>query len=189
MRCIKANRTCRGYEDSVLSAFQQYGTQSSSQSSSSPSFTATPLKCSLPKRVPIPGTDILPEDQLPAEVTEEESDVLALRAFVYDSCIVSTNQNLSGGFLSGLEKMAQQLGPKSNLVKACQAVAYANHGKPLNRPQLVDRAKLIYQELLGSFARAMESPASVNSRESKFIAMILGLYQVPLYLPFRIDQN
>jgi hypothetical protein len=75
--------------------------------------------------------------------------------------------------------MAHRLGPKSDLVKACQAVSYATHGKPLNRPQLVNKGKMLYQELLGSLATAIENPASADSTESKWVAMLLGLFEVP----------
>jgi len=79
--------------------------------------------------------------------------------------------------------MSYRLGPKSNLVKAYQAVAFASHGKPLRRPQLVHKAEMFYQELLGSLARAIESPASADATEIKLVAMLLGLYQVILFLP------
>ncbi|KIX00977.1 uncharacterized protein Z518_10043 [Rhinocladiella mackenziei CBS 650.93] len=177
MRCIKANRACGGYEHGTFSTFRQYGTQGAYQPSSIPS---TARKCSMPKRVPVPGTNVLPEDTLPAETSQAESNGLALRAFFYDYCIVSTNQNLSRGYLSGLEMMAYRLGPKSDLVKACQAVAFGSHGKPLNRPQLVQKAEMFYQELLGSLARAIESPASANVTESIRVAMLLGLYQMTM---------
>jgi hypothetical protein len=172
MRCIKANRTCRGYEDGASPTIQQYKIQSQF------SFTLAALKCTLPRRVPVPGTDILPEDKLPTEVSQAESDLLALRAFFYDYCIVPTNQNLSRGFLSGLEMMACRLGPHSDLVKVCQAVSYATHGKLLNRPRLVNQAKILYQELLGSLAAAIGRQISSRSTETKLIAMLLGLFEV-----------
>ena len=136
----------------------------------------------MPIRVPIPGTDVLPEDIFPAETSQAESNGLALRAFFYDYCLVSSNQNLSQGFLSGLEMMAYRLGPRSDLVKACQAVAFTSHSKPLNRPQLLQKAQIFYQELLGSLAGAIESPASANAAESILVAMLLGIYQVNLLL-------
>jgi hypothetical protein len=72
-------------------------------------------------------------------------------------------------------------------VKACQAVAFASHGKPLHRPQLVHKADMFYQELLGSLAKAIESPASADVTEIKLVAMLLGFYQVILFLrTFRI---
>jgi hypothetical protein len=134
-------------------------------------------------RVPIPGTNILPEDTIPVEISQAESNELALRAFFYDYCIVSSNSNISRGFLSGLERMAHHLGPKSYLVQACQAVSFASHGKPLHRPQFVKKAEMFYQNLLGSLARAIENPASANTGEIKLVAMLLGIYQVPTPQP------
>lgn len=107
-----------------------------------------------------------------------ESNGLSLRAFFYDYCITSTNPNLSRGFLPGLEMLPYRQGPKSDLVKACQRVSFASHGKPLNRPKLVQKACMFYQEVPGSSAKAIQSPVSANAVETKFIAMLLGLYQV-----------
>ena len=172
MRCLKANRGCDGYEDMAFSEFRQYGANHPS------SFISTARKCSLPIRIPLPGTDILPEETLPPEVSQAQSNALALRTFFYDYCLISTNSNLSRGFLSSLETMAYHLGLKSDLVKACQAVAFACNGKPLHRPKLVRKAEVFYQELLGSLAKAIENRASANAAESKLVAMLLGLHQV-----------
>ena len=132
----------------------------------------------MPKRVPLRGTDILPEDILPKETSQAESGALSLRAFFYDYCITSTNRNLSRGYLSNLEMMAYRRGPNSDWVKACQAVSFAAHGKSLNRPQLIHKASMFYQELLGSMVKIIQSPASAEAVETKCIAMLLGLYQV-----------
>ena len=172
MRCINAHRPCSGYEQSASSTFRQYENLSGDKS---PKFISAARKCSLPKRIPVPGTNIIPEDNIP--VSQPESDNFALRAFFYDYCIISTNSNLSRGYLSGLEMMLQRLGPTSDLAKACQAVMLATHGKPLQRPQLVNKAELYYQELLGSLAKSIDSPPFGNAVEEKLVAMLLGLYQ------------
>ncbi|KAL2062439.1 hypothetical protein VTL71DRAFT_6705, partial [Oculimacula yallundae] len=175
MRCMNAKRQCGGYEADVM-GYRHYGAPSTSNQSSSQVSTAR--KCTLPKRVPIPGTDILPEDKIPSETTLEESKALSLRAFYYDFCITSTNQNLSRGFLPGLERMVNRLGPKSDLAKVCQAVACACHSKPQHRPQFVKRADTSYQQLLGSLARKIENTSSAVDAESRLVAMLLGLYQM-----------
>jgi len=177
MRCLRANRGCSGYEDSS-STFRQYEARRSDQP---PIFESTARKCSLPKRLPVPGTGVLPEEILPAEVSEAESDQLALKAFFYDYCIISTNQNLSRGFLSGLERMVYRLGPTSDLARACQAIGFGSHGKPLNRPRLVDKADRIYQELLGSLAKAIDSPNLSDTTEARLVAQLLGIYQVFIF--------
>jgi hypothetical protein len=132
----------------------------------------------LPKRAPIPGTNLFLSDVGPTETPVKKSYEFALRAFFYDFCIPETNGKLSRGFLSGLEAMAYRLGPESNLVKACQAVSFFSHAKPLNRPHMHERAERLHQELLGSLARAIEVPTLVASLETRYIALLLGLYEV-----------
>ena len=142
----------------------------------SPKFISTARKCGLPMRVPIPGTNIFPEDNIP--VSQAESNRFALRAFFYDYCIVSANSNISRGYFSDLEVMVYRLGLKSDLAKACQAIVFASHGKCLYRPQLVNKAELYYQQLLGSMVKVIDSPSSKNASETKLVDMLLGLYQV-----------
>jgi len=74
--------------------------------------------------------------------------------------------------------MVRRLKPSSSLAKACEAVSFASHGKPLGRPIFTGKAALFYQELLGLLAAAIENPESADTRESQRIAMMLGLYQV-----------
>jgi hypothetical protein len=132
----------------------------------------------MPMRVPIPGTSLLPEDEIPTEASQDDSNTFALRAFFYDFCFQSANTNLSRGYLSGLEMMTFRLGFGSNLVKACEALSFASHGKTLQRPSLVHKAELFNQELLGSFARDIENPSTAVATWSRLVAMLLGLYQV-----------
>lgn len=176
MRCLRAKRACSGYDDSTVSLFRRYDVRDANQSAP---FLSTARKCTIPIRIPIPGTDVLPQDARPTEFTQAESNALALRAFFYDFCIISSNENLSKGFLSSLEKKIHSLGPKSDLAKACQAVGFASHGKPLRRPRFVHIAETFYHELLGSLASTIENPALARSDESKILAMLLGLYEVP----------
>jgi hypothetical protein len=174
MRCINATRACGGYEDLGFPGFRIYASHNINQES----ILTTARKCTMPKRVQLPGTNFLPEDVLPIETSQEESNALSLRAFLYDYCVISPNPKLSRGFLSRLEALAYRQGLNSDLVKACQAVSFATPGKPLNRPQLVYKAAMFNQELLGSLARAIQDPIVANSIESRLIAMLLGLYQV-----------
>lgn len=141
----------------------------------------------LPKRAPIPGTNLFLSDVGPTETPVKKSYEFALRAFFYDFCIPETNGKLSRGFLSGLEAMAYRLGPESNLVKACQAVSFFSHAKPLNRPHMHERAERLHQELLGSLARAIEVPTLVASLETRYIALLLGLYEVSSFVTFIIS--
>ncbi|KAI9733836.1 MAG: hypothetical protein M1818_007103 [Claussenomyces sp. TS43310] len=121
---------------------------------------------------------MLPEDCQPKEVPEEKVEEFALRAFFYDYCVVSTNHSLSRGYLDGLELMLHHLGFQSDLAKACKVVAFADHGIKLRRPVLTRKAELLYHELLGSLARAIENPAFAHTAEPLMIAMLLGLYEM-----------
>lgn len=132
----------------------------------------------MPVRVALPGTNTLPEDIGPTETTEAESNEFSLRAFFYDFCVIPTSPRLSRGYFAGLEPLALRLGPKSDLARACQAVSFGTHGKPMCRPYIEQRAEGFYQQLLGSLARAIEYPVAAHPTESKLIAMLLGLYQV-----------
>jgi hypothetical protein len=128
----------------------------------------------------MPGTNILIADvnNKISEVSEDEKLDYALRAFFYDFCIVRSDSDASRGFLSKLERTVNDLGPTSILSKACQAVSYITHGQALQWPHLVDRAEVLYHEILGSLASAIEQPAAKITRESKLVAMILGIYEV-----------
>jgi hypothetical protein len=176
MRCINANRTCAGYGDSGKLVFRQYEARGGTSSTSH----SIARKCSLPPRVPDPITNIIPEDICPKEVPPEQAEEFALGAFFYDYPTVSTNHHLSRGYLDGLELMLHQLGLQSDLAQACRVVAFANHGIKLCRPGLTRKAEILYHDLLGSLARAIEEPAFANSAELLMIAMLLGLYEVLL---------
>lgn len=172
---MNAGRTCGGYEDTITSAYQRSGLQRADGLSLSVTIAR---KCSLPPRVPAPGTDLLQRDGIPAETSQAESNALSFRAFLYDFCVIPTNKDLSKGYLSGLEAMARRAGLDSDLVKACQAVSFALHSKPLNRPTIVDKAAVFYHELLGSLAKTIQEPTVAGAAESKYVVMLLGLYQV-----------
>ncbi|KAE9382116.1 hypothetical protein N431DRAFT_321891 [Stipitochalara longipes BDJ] len=120
----------------------------------------------------------MPDDISPIEVPEEQVEQFALGAFFYDYPIISTNRELSRGYLDGLEGMVQQLGLESDLAKACKVVAFATHGIKLRRPVLIQRAENFYQDLLGTLARGIEDPVFATSTESLMIAMLLGLYEI-----------
>jgi hypothetical protein len=175
LRCIKAGRPCGGYEHSALSPFRHHTTPGTQIPTILPT---TARKCMLPRRSPLPGTDLFPEDAIPLEVSQAQSNGLALRAFFYDYCIVPTNRHISRGYFAELEMMAYRLGVESDLVKACLAVSFGAHSKPLNRPQLLRKADLLYQDLLRTFARAIESRSPSDEPLLGHIATLLGLYQV-----------
>ncbi|PWY81627.1 putative C6 transcription factor [Aspergillus sclerotioniger CBS 115572] len=136
-------------------------------------------KCSLPARVPAPGTDVLPDDTSPKEETHDGIEELALRAFFHDYCVPSTNCTISRGFLNDLEAMVVRCGPWSECAKACKAVAFASHGIKLHRPSLLRKAETLYDELVSSLARVMGGvDISLLSSEMLTVVMLLGLYEI-----------
>lgn len=141
-----------------------------------PSFISIARKCTMPKRAPSLRVDVPNMDKLP-HTSLAEGRELALRAFFYDLCIISANRNLRQGYLSDLGMMTNDREARPNIVKACEAISLASHGNRLQRPLLLYEAGVIYQQLLGSFAKAIEDSAS-NEAEKRLIAMLLGVYQV-----------
>jgi hypothetical protein len=176
MRCVRAHRSCSGYEHDLLSSFRRYEVLDTTPISG---FLIKPRKCTLPKRIPLPGTSILPRDDIPPETSQDESNILGLRCFFFDYHMPSANKNLSRSCFSSLEARVHRLGPKSDLVKACLTVSFASHGKPLNRPRFVRKAQQFHQELLGSLARSISCQLAVSTTtDLKLIALLMGLYQV-----------
>ena len=142
-------------------------------------------KCSLPAR----ASGSVPEMQskdggLPQEISKEKFDEFALQAFFYDFCVISTNQSLSRGYLGSLELMLHRRGWQSDLAKACKVVEFASHSALLRRPSLMRKAELMYHDILGSLAKAIDSAAFADNAESLTIAMLLGLYEVFLPQPW-----
>ncbi|KAF7595246.1 hypothetical protein BBP40_006746 [Aspergillus hancockii] len=127
----------------------------------------------------MPETGILPDDAPPKEVSEDIVEESALRAFLYDYCVVSTNNSLSRGFLHGLEGMVRSQGLCSDFAKACKVVAFRSHGIKPHRPFLTRKVEMLYQELLGSLAQNIETcTLSVKTPELLPIVMLLGLYEM-----------
>ena len=145
-------------------------------------FETVERKCSLPAPAVDFGTDILVKDGRSHEVSEDESGEFALRAFFDNYCINSTNHALSRGYFGGLERMLHHLGWRSNLAKACKVVAFAHRGVMLHRPGLTRKAEMLYHELLGTLAKAIESSTHAHTAETMTIALLLGLYEVCLPL-------
>ncbi|KAH8691975.1 putative C6 transcription factor [Talaromyces proteolyticus] len=136
-------------------------------------------KCSLPVRQPVTGSNILPADGRPIEVSEEKSDEYALRAFFYEYNLVSSHQATSRGFLRGLERAFYRHGPHSNLARACRLVASATYGIKLCRPFFLRQADQMYHDLLSSLAISIDDLTSVSMRdESILVAILLGLYEI-----------
>ena len=145
-------------------------------------FAPAERKSSLPVLVVNFDTETLPKDGQFQQISEDESDETAFLAFFDNYCISSTNHALSRGYLGGLERMLHHLGWRSNLAKACKVVAFAHHGIMLHKPGLTRKAGILYHELLGNLAKAIESSTHAHTAETMTIALLLGLYEVCLSL-------
>ncbi|KAL2867803.1 putative C6 transcription factor [Aspergillus lucknowensis] len=135
-------------------------------------------KCTLSARVPLPGSNIVPPDTVPEDMTRDMIEKVVLGAFFHDYCLVPPNAAYFRGFLGGLEPMVRRLGLQSQVSRACCAVAFANHGLKLNRPLLVRKAEMLYYDLLKSLAHAIECPEVANREEIAVMAILLGLYEM-----------
>jgi hypothetical protein len=141
-------------------------------------FQSIARKCTLPARVCGPDTVNIVENAPSLSISDEKVHALTLRAFLYEYCIQSTDHSLSRGFLDGLEPMLHQLGPASDLAKACRTVSFASHGIKLRRESLYSQAESSYCELLGSLAETLKVPRAAKTGETVMIAILLGLYEV-----------
>ena len=97
---------------------------------------------------------------------------------MYEFCTSSANQNLSRGYLHGLDVLSDRFHTHGDMAKACRTVTFACRGKTLNRPSMVRKAEGHYRELLTSLARKIQRSKSIDDPELTVIAMALGLCQV-----------
>jgi hypothetical protein len=105
----------------------------------------------------------------------------ARSAFFDDYCIVSSNQDLSRGYLHGLQTMIATAGPNSELAQACTIISLANLGKQLGNTTYIKRAEGLYSLLLRSFRLSISNEAIFITVESLITAALLGLYKVSSY--------
>lgn len=113
-------------------------------------------------------------------------------AFFDDYCIVSSNQDLSRGYLHGLQSMIAKVGPSSELAQACTIASLANLGKKLRNILYIERSDHLYSLLLRSFRLSISNEAIFTTVESLITAALLGLYEVSSHAPWmraRADNN
>ncbi|KAF7596639.1 hypothetical protein BBP40_000561 [Aspergillus hancockii] len=123
-----------GYQEQASQTliFQQNFTQITTSTDYLAAVKPFARKCSLPVRAPYPGTDILPDDATPKEVSE--------------GAVVDISASV--GFLSDLELQVQRKGMDSALAKACIMISYAINARKLHRPSFTTKAEVLYHELL-----------------------------------------
>ncbi len=94
-----------------------------------------------------------------------------MAAFVYHYCIVPKSRSIGN-----LETMLSDIGASSSLARAAKIVALANIGTRLERPSLVQKARMLYSDMLPSF-RTRIATMSGNA-ELLIAAVLLGLFEV-----------
>ncbi|KAF4243635.1 hypothetical protein CNMCM8980_010522 [Aspergillus fumigatiaffinis] len=192
LRCRKSKRTCAGYQEQASHTliFQRNYTQTTTATHYWAAVKPLARKCSLPIRAPYPGTDILPDDACPKEVSEDDVVEYAVRGFFYDFFISSSDSiSASVGFLKDLEQEVQRKGLDSNLAKACMMISCANHARKLYRPSFITRAEVLYHELLLHLAEEIARPGSVGERSDLIkLAWLMGLYEVVMADGTRLEQ-
>jgi hypothetical protein len=98
--------------------------------------------------------------------------------FFDDYCILSSNRNVSRGYLHGLPAMVSKADLNSELVQACTLIALANLGSKLGNAAYRHRAESLYSSLLRSFRLSISNQAVFTTVESLITATLLGLYEV-----------
>ncbi|RHZ45586.1 putative C6 transcription factor [Aspergillus thermomutatus] len=190
LRCRNSNRTCGGYDEQASKTliFRRNHTQTPNPTRTDWA-TVEPLarKCSLPIRAPYPGTDILPDDAVPKEVSEDGVVAYAVRAFFYDFSI-SALDSTSVGFLKDLAAKIQQTGLDSVLAKACTMIGYANHARKLRRPSFTTKAEVLYHELLRFLAKEIATVSGEDRSDLIQLAWLMGLYEVVVADETRLEQ-
>ena len=112
------------------------------------------------------------------EGADADFEDLALEVFFHDYCLIPENRLLSSGYLEGLETFLFNAEPSSSLVQATKLVAFANIGSRFGRPALVQRARIMYSDMLHTFQMLISNPASSSTAELLMTAVLLGLYEV-----------
>lgn len=172
LRCIKARRTCSGY-DGTDRQFRLYRGTSHTQVTSNPALES----CSHPKQS-LQWTLEEPPESTP----DEQMESSALASFLYEYCLIPRNRSLSHGYLDGLETLLARARPSSGLAQATNAVALASFGNRLNRPDLVVKSRLIYTGMLNSLQNMVSDTKMARTAEALLTVVLLGLYEVDLVL-------
>lgn len=110
--------------------------------------------------------------------TDAEIEGRALGAFFSDYCLTPQNRLLSRGYLEGLETLISHPKPTPNLLAATKVVALANIGTRCDRPVLLEKARVMYSDMLHSLQMMISQTTPSNTAELLMISVLLGLYEV-----------
>lgn len=106
----------------------------------------------------------------------------ALKIFLRDFCLHTSDNSISRGFLDGLESLIAR--PSSNkraandVRESASIVAIAAIGRRLDRLSLVQSTVQRYGKLLSSFRETLASRDTAASEEILATAVLLGIYEV-----------
>ena len=125
----------------------------------------------------------MPKPILPCELGNlnlPEIESLAFQTFISDYCITSSNRTVSRGYLNDLESLIENAGPGSIIAKACNTISLANLGKKAASPMLLQKARMLYFDLLPSFRWTISNESKSTTIHSFITAVLLGLYEVSI---------
>ncbi|KAK9369215.1 hypothetical protein V1509DRAFT_515848 [Lipomyces kononenkoae] len=109
-----------------------------------------------------------------APCSDTELEIRAVEAFFHDYCLDPENRQFSRGFLAGLKTLISQAKPDSTVLQATKVVGFANLGTRLGLPHLVEKARVMYSEMLRSFQLMIAHASKLNTAELLMTAVLLG---------------
>ncbi|KIV87030.1 hypothetical protein PV11_02602 [Exophiala sideris] len=170
-RCIKARRACLGYKPvtDLIFRTQRFDRGHTHPVAQQLSVNNSHRETVLTQRPPAP---------ILAEWHTIEFEQTARDFFLHDYCIVPSDPSLSRGYLDGLPRLLEHCGPSSELSRVLTIVAFASYGNKYRRPEIAEKAKILYFELLQSFRSSILDVRSSNIVASLMTAVLLGIYEI-----------
>ncbi|EED14960.1 conserved hypothetical protein [Talaromyces stipitatus ATCC 10500] len=149
-RCAKAGRVCLGYRSEDQLHFR---------------YHAAPVNA--PVQTPLPP------------ISEIYTTDHAVRFFLDQYVVRTTDTRISRGFLHGLPSLLANAEPYTDLVQAVEIVAWASLGNQFSWPDLLVKARKQYITLLQSFQVLLLS-CQLHSPtvEALVIVILLGMYEI-----------
>ncbi|KAI1614931.1 hypothetical protein EDD37DRAFT_402492 [Exophiala viscosa] len=170
-RCIKAKRTCLGYKPVSDLIFR---TQRFDRGNNHPIIQQLHTNNGHRVTVAIRRPPVLTL----TEWHTSEFEQTARDSFLQNYCIVPSDPSLSRGYLDGLPRLIEHYGPLSELSRVLTIVAFASYGNKHRRPEVAEKAKILYFELLQSFRSSILNVRTSNIVGSLMTAVLLGLYEI-----------
>jgi hypothetical protein len=112
-----------------------------------------------------------------------ELESSAFQAFISDYCVSSLDCTISRGYLNGLQSLIVKAGPTSSIAQACKIISLASLGKKTASSLLLQKAEMLYVDLLPSFRSTISKEGDSTTIQSLMTAVLLGLYEVSVACP------